>query len=109
MLGNLPSFLWGEAVHTAIHTLNRCPTKAVEGKTPYEAWTEKKPNISHFRIFGCDAFAFITSEKRKKLDKKLKKCIFVGYDSQYKSYELDRKSTHLNSSHSGESRMPSSA
>ena len=37
MLGNLPSFLWGEAVHTAIHTLNRYPTKAVEGKTLYEA------------------------------------------------------------------------
>ena len=88
MLGNLPSFLWGEVVHTAIHTLNRCPTKAVEGKTPYEAWTGKKPNLSHFRIFGCDAFAFITSEKRKKLDKRSEKCIFVGYDNQHRGYRL---------------------
>ena len=80
-LGNLPSFLWGEAIHTAIHTLNRCPTKVVEGKTPYEVWTRKKPNMSHLKIFGCDAFAFITSKKGKKLDKKSEKCIFMGYNN----------------------------
>ena len=50
MLGNLPSFSWGETIHTAIHTLNRYPTKGVEGKTPYEAWMRKKPNITHFRF-----------------------------------------------------------
>jgi hypothetical protein len=26
---------WGEAVMTAIHLLNRSPTKALDGKTPY--------------------------------------------------------------------------
>ena len=31
------------------------------------------------------------------------------YDKQYRDWETDRKSTRLNSSHSGESRMPSSA
>ena len=65
MLGNLPSFLWGEAIHTAIHTLNRCITKAVEGKTPYEAWTGKKPNISHFRIFDCDALPLLFQRKKR--------------------------------------------
>ena len=69
MLGNLPSFLC-DVVHTTIHTLNRYLTKVVEGKTSHEAWMIKKPNIAHFRVFGCDAFAFITSEKRKKLDKR---------------------------------------
>jgi len=29
MLGNLPYFLWGEAMSIAIYILNRCPTKAV--------------------------------------------------------------------------------
>jgi len=70
MLEDLPSFLWGAAVNTAIYILNRCPTKAVEGKTPYEAWTGRKPNISHFRVFGCDAYAFVVPEKTKKLDKR---------------------------------------
>ena len=30
-------------------------------------------------------------------------------DEEYRDWETDRKSTRLNSSHSGESRMPSSA
>jgi len=41
MLGNIPKFLWGEDVNTAIYTLNRCFTKAIEGKTHYEVWKGK--------------------------------------------------------------------
>ena len=33
----------------------------------------------------------------------------VNKDGVYRDWETDRKSTRLNSSHSGESRMPSSA
>lgn len=57
MLGNLSSFLWGKAMNTAIYILNRCSTKAIEGKTSYEAWIENKPNISHLKVFGCEAFS----------------------------------------------------
>ena len=78
MMGNLPKFLWGEAVSTAMYTLNRCPTKVVEGKTPYEVWTGKKPDISHLRVFGCEVFSFIVSEKRKKLDNTSKKVHLYG-------------------------------
>jgi transposase InsO family protein len=34
----MPAIYWGEAVMTVIHLLNRSPTKALDGKTPYEAW-----------------------------------------------------------------------
>ena len=34
---------------------------------------------------------------------------FLRHDPDYRDWETDRKSTRLNSSHSGESRMPSSA
>jgi len=88
MLGNLPNFLWREAVSTSIYILNRCPTKAIQGKTPFEAWSGRKPNISHLRVFGCVAFSFVVSEKRKKLDQKVEKCIFVGYESQHRGYRL---------------------
>jgi len=81
MLGNLLSFLWDEAMSTTIYTLNRCFIKSIEGKTPFEAWTRKKPNVSHFRVFGCEAFSYIIFEKRKNLDKRTNKCIFLGYDS----------------------------
>ena len=39
-------------------------------------------------MFGCEAFSYIIYEKKKKLDKRAKKCIFVGYDSQHKGYRL---------------------
>jgi len=88
MLGNLPSFLWGEVVSTTIYTLNRCPTKVVQSKNPFEAWSRRKPNISHLRMFSCEAFSYIIFDKRKKLDKKSKKYIFVGYDNQHRGYKL---------------------
>ena len=34
----LPRNFWGEAVSTAIFILNRSPTRALAGETPYEAW-----------------------------------------------------------------------
>jgi len=34
----MPAKFWGEAVATAVHLLNRSPTKSLQGKTPYEAW-----------------------------------------------------------------------
>ena len=37
------------------------------------------------------------------------KGVMPQYDVSYRDWETDRKSTRLNSSHSGESRMPSSA
>lgn len=52
---NLPKSFWADAVSCAIYVLNRCPTKSVFGKTPQEAWSHKKPNISHLRVFGCIA------------------------------------------------------
>jgi hypothetical protein len=33
----LPKFLWGEAVKHAVYLKNRTSTKALDGKTPYEA------------------------------------------------------------------------
>jgi len=43
----LPKYFWEEAVHTTVHILNRCPTKALKDKTPIEAWSGIKLSISH--------------------------------------------------------------
>ncbi|KAL6348524.1 hypothetical protein AAG906_013144 [Vitis piasezkii] len=51
-MGVLDEF-WGEAVSTAVYLLNRAPTKSIIGKTPYEAYYNRKPTVDHFRIFGC--------------------------------------------------------
>lgn len=68
----LPSFLWGEAVRHSIYLLNRLPTRALSGGTPYEAWNERKPHIGHIRVFGCVAHMKIPSQQLKKLDDRSK-------------------------------------
>ena len=40
------------------------------------------------KVFGCVAYAHIPDELRKKLDKKVQKCIFVGYSEDTKAYKL---------------------
>ena len=42
---------------TAVHLLNLSPTKALDGKKPYEAWHGRKPVVSHLYVFGCLTFA----------------------------------------------------
>lgn len=69
---------WGEAARTAAYLMNRCPTQALENKTPYEMWNNEKPDLSRLQIFGCTANAKELGYL-KKLDARSKKYIFVGY------------------------------
>ena len=79
---------WAEAVCNATYIRNRCPTKAVHNMTPEEAWSGKKPHVSHLRVFGCVAFAKVPDEKRSKLDAKAIKCLMLGYCEGTKAYRL---------------------
>jgi len=83
-----PKFLWGEATTTAVYILNRCPTKSVINMTPYEAIWNKKPDISHLRVFGSMVYAHKTQEKKDKLDETSIKCVLIGYSEQSKAYRL---------------------
>ncbi len=58
---------WAKAVNTVVYIKNQCPTKAFDSKTPQEAWTGAKPDVSHLKVFGCKTFAHIPNEKRSKL------------------------------------------
>ena len=84
----LPHKFWAEALATAVYLRNRSPTKPVTGMTPFEAWTGKKPNVKHLRIFGCTAYAHIPKDERQKLDSKSRKCILLGYGTETKGYRL---------------------
>src|SRR5438046_4357416 len=70
---------WAEAVSTAVYLLNRSPTRALEGQTPYEAWYGSRPSLHHLRRFGCNAFVHVPPEKRKKLQAKSRCCVMLGY------------------------------
>ena len=76
------------ALSTATYLRSRCPTKAVSGMTPFEAWTGEKPRVDGLRVFGCQAFAHIPKDERKKLDSKSRKCVLLGYGTITKGYRL---------------------
>ena len=93
----LPYSFWAEAVATAVILRNRSPTVSVENETPYESFNGRKPDVSHLKVFGCDAYMHIPKEDRKKWDPKSKKCIFIGYSLHSKGYRLydpKRKQIH---------------
>ena len=60
------------------YIVNHTPTKFLQGITLKEAWSKIKPDVIHFCVFGCEARAHIPDEKRKALQPKSEKCIFVG-------------------------------
>jgi transposase InsO family protein len=72
----LSNSFWGDASCYICIVLNRCPTSELDMMTPYEAWYEKKPNVNHFRVFGCVAYVHVVDQKRQKLDPKSELCIF---------------------------------
>jgi hypothetical protein len=55
----LPLFLWAEACYTAVYLQNRSPHRAVGSMTPEEAFSGKKPEVGHFRIFGCITYSYV--------------------------------------------------
>jgi hypothetical protein len=56
--------------------------------TPQDAWSGYKPSVAHLRIFGCVAYAQVLEAKRRKLDDRGEKFIFVGYNEESKAYKL---------------------
>ncbi|GKU93722.1 hypothetical protein SLEP1_g7290 [Rubroshorea leprosula] len=85
---NLPKKFWAEAVHTVVYLLNGLPTRAVEGKTPIEAWFGLKPSAYHLKVFGSICYMHVPATRRTKLDEKVEMGILVGYAAQSKGYRI---------------------
>jgi hypothetical protein len=83
----MPAVFWGEAVVTVVYIFIRSPTKALNGRTPYEAWHGRKPMISHLRIFGCLVFAKELGHIGK-LDDKSTPGVFIGYAEGLNAYRI---------------------
>lgn len=79
---------WVFAVIIAVYLINRSPTSRLPNSTPHEAWSGVKPSLKELKPFGCPAYAHIPKLKRKKLDFKTRKCIFIGYKEHTKGYLL---------------------
>lgn len=80
--------LWGDAIRHAIYLLNKLPTRALSGKTSYEAWIDKKQDIGHVRIFGCLAHMRVPRVQTSKLDDRSIKTGNLGKEPRTKAYRL---------------------
>jgi hypothetical protein len=47
--------------------------------TPKEAFTIVKPDIEHFRIFGCPVYFHVPKENKSKIDPLGRNDTFMGY------------------------------
>jgi hypothetical protein len=83
----LPISLWIETLKTAVHILNRVPSKSVP-KTPYEIWTGRKPTLNYLHVWGCPAEARIFNPSIEKLDPKTVSCHFIGYLDKSKGFRF---------------------
>jgi hypothetical protein len=99
---HVPSRHWPDAVATAVHLLNRMPSKVLEFKSPLQ-------NLSTYvsiptmlllppRIFGCVAFVHLHKNQRSKLDPCAVRCLFLGYavhQKEYRCYDPATKRTYV--------------
>lgn len=85
---NLSTGFWAEAVSTANYLRNRCSTKSLNGKTPFEIWTNRVPSLKHLRTFGMKAYILNKDPRKKKFDSRSKTGIFIGYSDKSKAYRV---------------------
>jgi hypothetical protein len=70
---------WEESIKCAHYIVNITPTNSLKNIALDEAWTEIELDVSHFHVFCSIAWAHNSLEKKKSLQHKIDKCIFVGY------------------------------
>ena len=75
----MPNTFCAEVVYTAVYILNRCPPKAVNDKTPIEAWSGRKPSAKHLRVFGSICYKHVPNQRRHKLEDTTLRGIFLGF------------------------------
>ena len=90
---NVAKNLWGEAVNTTCHTVNKVYFRPGTKKTPYELWKGRKPNVKYFKIFGSTCFILKDRENVGKFDSRSDEGIFLGYSSTSKAYRIYNKRT----------------
>ena len=81
-------------MNTTCYILNRALISPILKKTPYELYFERKPNVSHFHIFGCKCFVHNNGkDDLGKFDAKANEALFIEYSSISKAYWVYNKRT----------------
>ena len=81
-----------EAINSVSHIFNWSPHPALDGKTPFEAWCDRKLVVNHFRVFDCLAWENLSSRGCKAPIPHT--CTFIRYEDRMKAYRLLDPKTH---------------
>lgn len=79
---------WAEAVNTSVYLKNRSIAAGLSDKTPFEMWYNRKPDLSHIRVFGSTAMVHVPKANRTKWQKKSTKMILMGFGESTKGYRV---------------------
>ena len=86
----LPANQWDEFMSTAAYTRARTVSRAT-GKTPYELYEGRKPDLSHMREIGCKAF--VLQPKNLKVGYRAEEFVLIGYAQNSKAYRCYHRAT----------------
>ena len=104
--GEVPDFLWGEAVRCACYVHRLLPQRGLGGKSPFELHNghSRAPSIKHLRVFGSLAYRWLAPEQREKgkWTARASPSMMVGYGenskTNYRLYDFLDKRVHEASS-----------
>ena len=78
---------------TAIHLINRLPSRILGMKSPLQLLEAQYPTVRlktglPVKIFGCIRYVYSSAHQLDKWSTKSLKCVFVGYSTTQKGYNL---------------------
>ncbi|GKE68844.1 retrovirus-related pol polyprotein from transposon TNT 1-94, partial [Tanacetum coccineum] len=78
----------GEAVNTAYFTQNRSIIVKRHGKTAYDVFRGRAPDVSYFHVFGCPINIHNHKDHLGKFDEKTDDRFFLGYSPVAKAFRV---------------------
>ncbi|KAL0536842.1 hypothetical protein IC582_025805 [Cucumis melo] len=89
---SFPSYLWGDAILTAAHLINRMPSRILQLQTPLYCLKESYPStrlVSEvpLRVFGCTDYVHNFGPNQTKFIPRAQAYVFVGYPLHQRGYK----------------------
>ena len=81
-----PERFLGKAALTAVYTINRLPSSALQNVTPFKRLYSTPASYSSLCVFGCACFVLLQPHKHFKLEPRSRLCCFLGYGIEHKGY-----------------------
>ncbi|XP_055807046.1 uncharacterized protein LOC129875845 [Solanum dulcamara] len=91
--GAFPLKFWGYCVLGAVYMINRLPSVALKGRTPFEVFHGHRCSLNHLRTLGCLCYAKKLPSGHK-FDPRAVPAVHMGYSSLTKGYILYSLVTH---------------